>query len=69
MEADGKPITESNRSLQAARAKTRVQYGLSRLRRLRSVNWADMTGPLPSRRPITYILLYVSSLAVEEDSQ
>lgn len=46
-----------------------VQYGLSRLWRLRSVNWADMTGPLPSRRPITYNLLYVNSLAVEEDSQ
>jgi hypothetical protein len=43
--------------------------GLSRLWRLRSVNWADMTGPLPSRRSITYNLLYVKSLAVEEDSQ
>jgi len=47
----------------------RISMGLSRLWRLRSVNWADMTGPLPSRRPITYNLLYVNSLAVEEDSQ
>ena len=46
-----------------------VQYGvISRLWRLRSVNWADLTSPLPSRRPITYNLLYVNSLAVEEDS-
>ena len=43
--------------------------GLSRLWRLRSVNWADMTGPLSSGRPIAYNLLYVNSLAVEEDSQ
>lgn len=52
-----------------SRAKSAFSMGLSRLWQLRSVNWADLTGPLPSRRPITYNLLYVNSLAVEEDSR
>ena len=53
----------------ARKTESAFSMGLSRLWRLRSVNWADMTGPLPSRRSITYNLLYVKSLAVEEDSQ
>jgi hypothetical protein len=51
------------------RSESAFSMELSRLWRLRSVNWADMTGPLPTRRPTTYNLLYVNGLAVEEDSQ
>jgi hypothetical protein len=55
-----------NHTVSGVRVRSKIVPAVTEVRRLQP---AHMMGPVPFRRPVTYNLLYVNGLGVEEDSQ